>query len=378
MFNNEIENGKGEHRDKYGELIEAYDPENPEEVTVFVPSFGECTIISVFDPDRMGNGDYYEVYDENNEFVCELPFNIDLDDEEELADMIEDAVETDDIINDYNDDMNNLYDYEDEEDDLDEDTEEFECGDSDEFSEEDDIEEKALNEWDEYDDYDDDDYDDEEENEKYTLVGIDGNAFSVMGYVSQCMKQEGMSRQEIEDYRKEAMSGDYNNLLVVSQEMIDFLNNESSDNYITEGLFSKKDVDFVVLSNNPKSKYSLTGLTSKVVKFANESFGSVLAAKILNNIKENKLKESWGAEVYISSDKKRDEILDDMCVALNRSGKKFYVKKNVTIKSMVPTQFAGNVKTLDVIATSDSGLKGKFTAYDELKGDMIVVKGIKK
>ena len=86
---------------------------------------------------------------------------------------------------------------------------------------------KHLNEWDDYDDdYDDyDDYDDDEP-QKYTLVGIDGNAFSVMGYVSQCMKKEGMSREEIENYRKDAMSSDYNNLLVVSQEMIDFLNEQ--------------------------------------------------------------------------------------------------------------------------------------------------------
>ena len=45
-----------------------------------------------------------------------------------------------------------------------------------------------------------------------------------MGYVSQCMKKEHMSREDIENYRKDAMSSDYNNLLMVSQEMIDFLN----------------------------------------------------------------------------------------------------------------------------------------------------------
>ena len=226
MFNDEIENGKGEHRDKYGELIESYDPENPEEVTVFVPSFGECTVMYVFDPDRMGNGDYYEVYDEDNNFICELPYNIDLDDEDELVNMIEDAVETDDIIDDFNDNMNNLYGDEDvdldyaEDDDLD-------YAEDDEYNEDDMIEEKVLNEWDEWDDYDDDDDDEDDDyNQKYTLVGIDGNAFSVMGYVSNCMRQEGMSRQDIENYRKEAMSGDYNNLLAVSQDMIDFLNNE--------------------------------------------------------------------------------------------------------------------------------------------------------
>ena len=88
---------------------------------------------------------------------------------------------------------------------------------------------KSLNEWDDYDDYDwPEDYDDDDDdyNEKYTLVGVDGNAFSVMGYVSQCMKSEGMSQEEIKQYREDAMSGDYNHLLVVSQEMIEFLNEQ--------------------------------------------------------------------------------------------------------------------------------------------------------
>lgn len=50
--------------------------------------------------------------------------------------------------------------------------------------------------------------------EPYTLVGIDGNAFSIMGFVARIMRQHGHSRDEIEQYRKEAMSSDYNNLLV--------------------------------------------------------------------------------------------------------------------------------------------------------------------
>lgn len=35
---------------------------------------------------------------------------------------------------------------------------------------------------------------------KYNLVGIDGNAFSVMGYVRNAMRAEGFSREEIEAY----------------------------------------------------------------------------------------------------------------------------------------------------------------------------------
>ena len=59
---------------------------------------------------------------------------------------------------------------------------------------------------------------------KYTLVGIDGNAFSVMGYVRRCMRECGCTAEEMKAYSNEAMSGDYNNLLCVSMNMLDKLN----------------------------------------------------------------------------------------------------------------------------------------------------------
>lgn len=59
---------------------------------------------------------------------------------------------------------------------------------------------------------------------KYDLVGIDGNAFSVMGYVLKAMKECNMSKEEQSDYQTKAMSGDYDNLLAVSIEMIDKCN----------------------------------------------------------------------------------------------------------------------------------------------------------
>lgn len=59
---------------------------------------------------------------------------------------------------------------------------------------------------------------------KYDLVGIDGNAFSVIAYVERAMRHEKKSHQEIQDYRKDAMSSDYNHLLCVSVAMIDELN----------------------------------------------------------------------------------------------------------------------------------------------------------
>lgn len=59
---------------------------------------------------------------------------------------------------------------------------------------------------------------------EYSLIGVNGNAFSVMGYVRRAMKETGFTREEIEAYTKDATSGDYNHLLVVSIDMIDRCN----------------------------------------------------------------------------------------------------------------------------------------------------------
>lgn len=61
-------------------------------------------------------------------------------------------------------------------------------------------------------------------NKLYSLIGIDGNAYSVMGYVSDAMEAEGKSKSEIDEYYKKAQSGDYKNLLSVSMSMCAELN----------------------------------------------------------------------------------------------------------------------------------------------------------
>ena len=61
---------------------------------------------------------------------------------------------------------------------------------------------------------------------EYSLIGINGNAYSVMGYVSSCMRKEGKSAEEIISYTTEAKSSDYDNLLRVSADVIDTLNKE--------------------------------------------------------------------------------------------------------------------------------------------------------
>lgn len=59
---------------------------------------------------------------------------------------------------------------------------------------------------------------------KYNLVGIDGNAFSVMGYVINAMKECNFSKEERDSYFKNATSSDYSHLLFVSIKAIDKCN----------------------------------------------------------------------------------------------------------------------------------------------------------
>ena len=66
---------------------------------------------------------------------------------------------------------------------------------------------------------------------KYTLVGIDGNAFAIMGYVRDAMRKEGCSLEEQKAYTEDAMSGDYSHLLRVSMNMIEKLNEKRQDEF---------------------------------------------------------------------------------------------------------------------------------------------------
>jgi hypothetical protein len=45
------------------------------------------------------------------------------------------------------------------------------------------------------------------------LSGSDGNAFLIMGKVIKALKKNGASEEEIEAYKAEATSGDYEHLL---------------------------------------------------------------------------------------------------------------------------------------------------------------------
>lgn len=67
-----------------------------------------------------------------------------------------------------------------------------------------------------------------EEEEKYTLIGVDGNAYCVMGYVQHAMKSEGFSKEEIDAYLADAMSSNYAHLLSVSVDMVDKCNEKAA------------------------------------------------------------------------------------------------------------------------------------------------------
>lgn len=58
---------------------------------------------------------------------------------------------------------------------------------------------------------------------KYNLVGVDGNAFALMGYTSRALKNEGM-RDKVDEMMQRAMSGDYWNLIRVCDEYIGMAN----------------------------------------------------------------------------------------------------------------------------------------------------------
>lgn len=50
---------------------------------------------------------------------------------------------------------------------------------------------------------------------KLKLVGLDGNAFAILGAFKKAAKRSGWSDVEIKAVFDEATSGDYNNLLAV-------------------------------------------------------------------------------------------------------------------------------------------------------------------
>ena len=63
----------------------------------------------------------------------------------------------------------------------------------------------------------------------YSLVGVDGNAYSIMGYTANALKRSGL-RDKVDEMREKAMSGDYYNLIAICDEYIDMANEAAGYN----------------------------------------------------------------------------------------------------------------------------------------------------
>lgn len=55
------------------------------------------------------------------------------------------------------------------------------------------------------------------------LVGSDGNAFAIVGAVTSAMNRAGLPLAELNIYREQAMSSDYDNLLRVTMQTVTVL-----------------------------------------------------------------------------------------------------------------------------------------------------------
>lgn len=58
----------------------------------------------------------------------------------------------------------------------------------------------------------------------FTLIGVDSNAFSVMGYVTNAMREAGFNKNDINNYRNKVMIGTYDMLIIESLDILDKCN----------------------------------------------------------------------------------------------------------------------------------------------------------
>lgn len=64
---------------------------------------------------------------------------------------------------------------------------------------------------------------------KYCLVGVDGNAYSLMGYTANALKREGLNELVNEMFKK-ATASDYSHLIAVCCEYLDKANEKAIEN----------------------------------------------------------------------------------------------------------------------------------------------------
>ena len=64
-----------------------------------------------------------------------------------------------------------------------------------------------------------------------SLIGEDGNAFSILGRVQRAMRRKDVSEAEIRAYVNEATAGDYDNLLAVTCKYVNTNSDEEDELY---------------------------------------------------------------------------------------------------------------------------------------------------
>lgn len=64
---------------------------------------------------------------------------------------------------------------------------------------------------------------------KYSLVGVDGNAFAIMGHTQKALEREGL-KDLVQQMIKEAASSDYNHLICVCCEYVEKANEAAVKN----------------------------------------------------------------------------------------------------------------------------------------------------
>ena len=63
---------------------------------------------------------------------------------------------------------------------------------------------------------------------KYDLVGVDGNAFMLMGYTARALKNEGLGNL-VSEMQSKAMSGDYDTVIATCLEYVDRANEAAAE-----------------------------------------------------------------------------------------------------------------------------------------------------
>lgn len=64
---------------------------------------------------------------------------------------------------------------------------------------------------------------------KYSLVGVNGNAYALMGYTAKAMKREGLA-DEVDEMLSKAKSGNYSNLICVCNDYVEKCNEIAEQN----------------------------------------------------------------------------------------------------------------------------------------------------